>query len=364
MKRLLLTLCLINSLHAQQPAAAPQANSTPATASPAVPTKPLGRGAVTISNPTVFEVTMTTTFVVPSGNDRIDQVRIFHALPTVMPWGLSEPRFGAANLAFTPPSAQITHHQSTDSYHLLWTLEGQQKPGTRSTFTTKMTIKSADRYVGAEADKITWSDYDTPQEAKTPRVKPKAAKKVHPDLAGVTAKIRAENPPAAAVRKICQWIVDNIKYDASVPYGWGSGDVASILRNKKGHCGHRATVFEQLTASVGIPMRRVGGFNLYSPSGRKGRLQSVRADWTNIHQWAEVYLPTLGWVEAEPFLGLNAFAIPAHFVQNNRMIQNYRIRFRDGGVDQPHIWKPREGGFSSDYGVENIIDFGRKPAVE
>ena len=58
-------------------------------------------------------------------------------------------------------------------------------------------------------------------------------------------------------------------------------------------------------------MRTVRGLNLYSPDGRKGRLQAVRVDWTNIHTWTEVYLPTVGWVEADPAHGLNAFAIPA-----------------------------------------------------
>jgi transglutaminase-like putative cysteine protease len=418
MKRLLLTLCLTTALHSQQPTAAPhtftstdgrkltasiiEKTATTVTlrraedgkdfilqmdrlsaadqalvkawgtkvvvaavaAPPVALAKPLGRAAVTISNPTEFQISMTTTFVVPAGNDRIDRVRVYHALPTVMPWGLSEPRFGAANLVFTPPNAVITHHESTDSYHLLWTLEGQQKPGTRSTYTTKMTIKSADRNVGTEAEKITWSDYDTPTEDKAARVKPSVAKKVHPGLVGVAAKIRADNPPAAAVKKICEWIVDNIKYDASVPYGSGSADVVSIMQNKKGHCGHQAAIFRQLTASAGIPMRTVRGLNLYSPDGRKGRLQAVRVDWTNIHTWTEVYLPTVGWVEADPAHGLNAFAIPAKYVQNNRMFQNYMIRLREGGVDKYPEWKPREGGFSSDYGVENIIDYSSKPAVD
>lgn len=227
-----------------------------------------------------------------------------------------------------------------------------------------MTIKSADRNVGPEADKITWSDYDRPPEDPSARVEPEVAQQVHPELAAVAAKIRAENPPAAAVRKICQWVSANIKYDASMQYGWSGSDIESIVRNKKGHCGHRATVFEQLTASAGIPMRRVGGMILNSPNGRKGRLLAIRADWTNTHQWTEVYLPTIGWVEAEPSQGLNAFAIPAHFVQNNRSFQNYAIWIREGSADKPHRWKPREGGFSSDYGVENIIDFSSKPAVD
>ena len=306
---------------------------------------------------------MTTAFVVPVENDQVNRVRVFHALPTVTPWGQSEQRFGATNVVSTPPSAEIKHHKPTDSHYALWVLKGPQTPGARTTFTTKMTIRSVDRNVGPKADKITWSDYDRPPEDTTAFVEPEVLQQIYPELAAVAAKIRAENQPVVAVRKISQWILDNIKYDASVPYGSGNANVASIMENKKGHCGHRASIFRQLTASTGIPMRRVFGLNLYSPDGRKGGLQAVRADYTNVHTWAEVYLPSIGWVEVEPSFGNKAFAIPAKYVQNNQWFQNYAIWIREGSIDKHHEWKPREGGFSSDYGVENIINFSSKPAL-
>src|SRR3954447_25527982 len=38
------------------------------------------------SDPTVYQIKMETTFVVPEGNNEIDQVRIFQALPTRRAW--------------------------------------------------------------------------------------------------------------------------------------------------------------------------------------------------------------------------------------------------------------------------------------
>lgn len=313
--------------------------------------------AIKTSKPVVFDVKMTTTFVTPADNQKIDQVRVFHALPTPRSWNQAE-KAGAANLKFAPNTATSLRHTETNSQYLLWTVNGRQKPGTKLTFSSTMTISSPDRNLDAKSAKTTWKGYLAPLKDKTAIVDPAAARAVHPELAKVAAEIKTKHAPAEAVQAMCQWIVDTIKYDASVPFS--PSDVQSIVAKKCGHCGHQATILRQLTESAGIPLRTVWGMNLYVPDGRTSELQKVRADYTNIHTWAEVYLPGIGWVEVDPALGAKAYTLPASQIQNNRWFQNYSIWIREGGMDKQPTWTPTPGGFKSDYGVEHIISYTQR----
>ena len=318
--------------------------------------EPLPTGVKT-SNPTVYKITMTTTFVTPA-NGKVDQVRVYHALPTLRSWSESKAKFGATELGSLPKSAKAENHPATDSHYLIWTVNGVQKPGAKSSFTTTMTVTSADRDFDPAAAKVTWKKYATPPKDKSAAVDPAAAKMVHPELAKVAAKFKADLAPAEAVREMCKWIVDNIKYDASVPYP--TTDVDSIVRKKCGHCGHQAKVIEQLTAAAGIPTRAAWGMNLYAPDGRTSELQAIRPDFTNVHTWAEVYFPDVGWIEVDPALGAKAFSLPAHQIQSNRWFQNYAVWYRDDGVDKMPKWTVDGGKFRSDCGLENTIAYVKK----
>lgn len=308
------------------------------------------------SNETEFKITMTTTFVVPSGKDNIDRLRVYHALPKIRPWGKSTEGYGATNLSFFPDSAKREHHTETDSHYLLWTLEEKLRAGSKHTFTTKMEVRSANRDLSPSAAKIQWSDYQDTADS-TPVVDADVLRKIPPELATVASRIKAKYPPTESVRQICKWIVDTVKYDASVSYF--STDVEATIRNRRGHCGHQATVFQYLAAGVGIPMRPVWGMNLFTPDGRKSPLQKVRSDYTNIHTWSEIYLPKVGWVEVDPGMGTKAFALPAHMIQNNAWFQNYAIWMREDGIEQQPEWTSVYGGFRSTYGVENIITYSK-----
>jgi transglutaminase-like putative cysteine protease len=314
--------------------------------------------AVKTSKPTVFVVEMTTTFVVPAGNDTIDQVRVYHALPTSRPWTPATAKHGASKLTFTPKAAEELTHEETGGRYLLWTVDGKQKAGTKLTFKSSMTVSSPDRSLTLKAVKTTWKDYEKEPKDKTAVVNPAVAKKVHPDLAKVAGDLKAKLPPAEAVPAMCKWIQDNLKYDASVTFT--PADMDSIMKQKCGHCGHQAAVLEQLTASAGIPIRTVWGMNLYAEDGRTSELQKVRADYTNIHTWGEVYLPGVGWVEVDAGLGDKAFNLPARQIQNNRWFQNYSIWMREAGKDKQPTWAAVKGGFLSDYGVEHIISYKKK----
>ena len=106
-----------------------------------------------------------------------------------------------------------------------------------------------------------------------------------------------EPSPGRAALEFCKWVTENVKYDASVPYG--SRDLPSILTHKKGHCGHQLTMFEAMCLRAGIPTRTVVGLNLNTPGGI-GPLHEIRPDFQNQHTWAQVYLPGSGWIEIDP----------------------------------------------------------------
>src|SRR5262249_29339353 len=145
--------------------------------------------------------------------------------------------------------------------------------------------------------KVQWEDYkERGQNRDTPPA-PKSAKDVSPTIAEAANKIKASCGPARAVVEFSKWMQAHLKYDASVSYE--SRDVASVLKHGRGHCGHWRAVFQQFCVHCGIPVRGVGGLNLYAPDGH-GVLDAVKADYTNIHGWVEVYFPGVGWVEVEP----------------------------------------------------------------
>lgn len=314
---------------------------------------------VKTTRPTVYEIRMTTTLVIPPKNDRVNQVRVYHALPSVRPWSPSDSVHGALKVGFLPKSAVEQPHSPTGSRHLLWTVDGRQKPGAKLVFRSMLTVSSPDRTVNPDDVTTRWQDYSATSADKTAVVDAAVVRSVPQELSALAARFKSELPPAKAVQAMCKWIVDTFVYDASVPYS--SSDVANILKNRRGHCGHQATLLTQLTASAGIPLRTVWGMNLYALDGKTGGLQSVRADYTNIHTWAEAYFPGVGWVELEPRHGANAFTLPSRLIQNNRWFQNYSVWLKEGDRDRQPAWIPREGGFNSDFGVSHIISFNKKP---
>jgi transglutaminase-like putative cysteine protease len=309
------------------------------------------------SDPVVYHIKVETTFVVPEGNNEIDQVRIFQALPTRRRWDPPGAAQGATEVQFTPKEAKKLVDSKTGARYVLWTVNGRQKPGTKLTLTTTMTVSSPKRTFDVENASVSWDDYAKRPTDKTAVVDLAGATSVHPELAKVAAQIKADYSPPEAVLEMCKWIVKNIKYDASVPFA--TSDVNSIVANKCGQCGHRAVVLRQLTAAVGIPFRTAWGMYLRVPDGRKDPLVKIRSDYSNEHSWGEVYFPGIGWVEVDSALGAKAFAVRPYTIQNNRWFENYAIWFREAGANKRPTWTPVAGGFKSDYGVENFISFSK-----
>jgi len=314
------------------------------------------RPGVVTSAPVVYKIKMQTTFTVPLKNDGIDVIRVWHALPTFRPWSSTNAEVGASKIKHSTGGVQ-KYRADHNSHHNYWKIDKLQKPGKKHTFTTQFVVRSVFRDFQPEMVDIQWEDYQTDSEDPEARVDPANADKVHPQIAALADQIKLSHPPAAAVQEFCKWIKNSIKYDATVPYS--TSNIDAIVENRKGHCGHRYRVFRQLCWRSGIPIRRVWGLSLKTPKGR-GRLHEIKADYTNVHTWAEVYFPGTGWIEVEPSNGKNAFQIRARFVQNNPWFQNYSIWIRENGKAKKDTWTYNQGKYTSDYGVENIIRFSKR----
>lgn len=83
--------------------------------------------------------------------------------------------------------------------------------------------------------------------------------------------------------------------------------IAQFLTAKSGYCVHFASAMAIMARMLGIPARVAVGFTPGTPAGVNGdgqQLYSVTSD--NLHSWAELYVPGLGWTqyEATPAGGL------------------------------------------------------------
>jgi Transglutaminase-like superfamily len=301
---------------------------------------------VTVSNPRVFDVTITTTFVVPTNGKTLKHLGVWHALPTARPWDGLDRTLGASAITCQPEAGRVRHLASNESQSVFWEWHEHLKPGQKLEFVSRFRVRSADRNFDYQRSIARWSDYYQ-RIGETPL-------HVDSELTSIVDEIKKLHAPVEAALEFCKWIARSIKYDASVPYG--PRDLTATLKYKKGHCGHEMTLFEAMCTRAGIPTRPAVGLNLSAPSGI-GSLHKIRPDFENQHTWAQIYLPGSGWIEIDPSAGPNAYAIPAQLIQNNSDFQNYAIWIsEDGGWKQPD-WEYRNGKWFSPYGVENRRSF-------
>lgn len=64
-----------------------------------------------------------------------------------------------------------------------------------------------------------------------------------------------------------------------------------VIENKHGDCGQIALLYITLCRYIGIPARWQSGFMLHP-------------GYENLHDWAEIYIPELGWIPVDPSFGV------------------------------------------------------------
>ena len=331
-----------------------------------------------VSNPQLYEVTITTTFVVPDNERSVGALRIWHALPTARPWDGLDSQMGASAITYQPDSGRIQYLGTSDSQSVFWELREGLEIGKTIEFVSRFRVRSADRTFDFRRSTAKKSDnqHKRPQVRSVDRTlmfkqsndnrsdyKRKRLYAITPpndvDLDSIVYKITKSRPPEVVALEFCKWVTENIKYDASVPYG--PSDLFSILKYKRGHCGHQMATFQAMCMRAGIPTRTVRGLNLDAPGGI-GPLDKIRRDFENSHTWAQVYFPDSGWVEIDPGQGVNGYSLQAQLIQNNSDFQNYVVLIYENGTWKRPDWENRDGKWFSPYGIENHRAFRRVEA--
>jgi hypothetical protein len=308
-------------------------------------------GGKLFTDPVIYHVKMITVVRIP--DRKVEDLQVYHGLPALRPWSNSGNKYGATDVKFDAGGME-QHSKKYDSYEIVWNVRDNLKPGTVHRFNSEFSVRSGQREFVPDKFHIQWKDYTQKLPDPAAKLDPDVLKNLNPEIVALAESAKKTQSPAHAVLWFCKWLHTNITYDASVSYP--PSDVASTLKNHRGHCGHKAILLEQFCTACGIPFRTVWGLNLYAPNG-KGELSAIRADYVNIHTWAEVYFPGVGWIEVEPDGADRAFVIGAQYIQNNRWFQNYNVIVRENGQVKSPTWTYQNGRYVSDYGLENLITY-------
>ncbi len=308
---------------------------------------------VSIKNPVKYRVRMRTKVVVPQTQTKCEQLRVWHALPTTRPWSRVTRVPGITSLTYLPKTGKLELEDDRVSAHVYFEENAKFQKGQIRYFQSDFEVFSCERNFDRGGRAVTWKMY-TANDFRGLDI----PKTVNPEISALADRLKNAYGPVDFVLESCKWIRDNVKYDASVPYG--VEDANAIMQNKRGHCGHQQTIFKQLCARAGLPYKGVLGLDLFSPNGI-GDLSPVRADYVNAHTWAQVYFAGIGWVEVDTVEGAQCFKINERFVQNNTAFENYAVWVTEGDETREVEWRSENGKFYCDYGVENLITFSKSP---
>ena len=105
-------------------------------------------------------------------------------------------------------------------------------------------------------------------------------------------------------------------YTLEVPGSPTNRDAADyfLFDLQKGYCDYYATTMVVMARSVGIPARLVTGYTNGNYDYAAHRFVVVVA---NVHSWAEIYFPGIGWIEFEPTANQPPFPRPGDAAAQN-----------------------------------------------
>ena len=87
---------------------------------------------VVVSNTRMYEVTLTTKFVVPENGKTLMASGVWHALPNARPWDGLNRTLGDSAITYKPDSGRVKHLSTNDSQNVFWELRGPDRWQERS----------------------------------------------------------------------------------------------------------------------------------------------------------------------------------------------------------------------------------------
>ena len=125
---------------------------------------------VVVSNAQVYEVTITTKFVVPNDGKKLTGLGVWHALPNARPWDGLGRTMGASAITYEPKSGRIQHFATNESQNVFWEMREGLTPDRTLDFVSRFRVRSADRTYDLKKSTATWSDYQHNLDVVTPSV--------------------------------------------------------------------------------------------------------------------------------------------------------------------------------------------------
>ena len=107
----------------------------------------------------------------------------------------------------------------------------------------------------------------------------------------------AGSDDAAIVQRTLDWVTQEFGYTLETPLPGRNAVDEFLFDQKRGYCEHFSSAFVVLMRAAGIPSRVVTGFagGIRNPLGDYFVVRNMDA-----HAWAEVWMPSRGWVRVDP----------------------------------------------------------------
>jgi len=123
-----------------------------------------------------------------------------------------------------------------------------------------------------------------------------------PRVTQIVSEIRQlEYSDTELAENLCEWVYENITYPILPTLGWFTSE--EILDTREGKCLDKANLYLAIVRTAGIPAKLVDGFLIFEQVTYPFvQIAGMTPDGRYIvgHAWAEIYLPTEGWVFADP----------------------------------------------------------------
>lgn len=141
---------------------------------------------------------------------------------------------------------------------------------------------------------------------------------------GVKQAVKNEKHPYWMMRKIFDYICENINYKLKPLGGWNPAP--TVLKRGTGSCSEYTFIFISLCRAAGLPARYAGSIVI------RGADKGIDDVW---HRWAEVYLPNYGWIPVDVSAGDSP--IPANRARKIGVLRNKYLITTKGGGDSEYL---------------------------